>query len=435
MRYHFQMNSITRRRFIKTAAASGAALSTINLLQAQPGGLNTSKVKVGLIGCGGRGTGALKNFIEAAKILSIEVEVVALADAFKDQVENAVKKLELTGVPTHHGFDAYHKVVESDAEVVLMATPPNFRPLHLEACVKAGKHTFIEKPVAVDPPGARKVIEIGELARQKGLTIVAGTQRRHEQKYLEMIARIREGAIGEVVGGAIYWNMGTLWYYQRTQEMSNADFLARNWLNFTEMSGDHIVEQHVHQLDVANWIMGRPPRAFIGYGGCARREVAGGNQFDFFSVDMDYGDGVHIHSQCRQIAGCYNRVGETFRGTAGYTDGTKVTGKEVTIKPVVTDHNAGMVQEHVTLLRSMRGKDTPFNASREVAEATLCAIGGRIAAYTGKLVRWIDLTEREESEFYGMTLTPAALDFEKGDVPMPDENPALPGEEKMWKAR
>ncbi len=429
------MKNITRRRFIKAAAVSGAALSTVNILKAQPGGLNASKVKVGLIGCGERGIGALKNFIEAAKILGIEVEVVALADAFKDQVDSAVQTLQIGNVATYHGFTAYRKVAESSAEVVLTATPPNFRPVHLEACIQAGKHCFIEKPVAVDPPGARKVIALGELAKQKGLTIVAGTQRRHEKKYREMIARIRAGAIGEVLGGAIYWNMGTLWYVERKEGMSNADYLARNWLNFTEMSGDHIVEQHVHQLDVANWIMGRPPRAFVGYGGCARREVAGGNQFDFFSVDMDYGEGIHIHSQCRQIAGCYDRVGETFRGAEGYVDGTKVTGKEVAIDPIPSDHNAGMVQEHIDLLRSMRGKGEPFNASREVAEATLCAIGGRIAAYTGKLVRWVDLMEREESEFYGMTLAPAAIDFEKGDVSMPNLKPSLPGEEKNWKAR
>jgi myo-inositol 2-dehydrogenase/D-chiro-inositol 1-dehydrogenase len=429
------MKHINRRKFIKTAAASGAAISTFGILQAQSGGLNTGKIKVGLIGCGGRGTGALKNFQEAAKLLGIEVEVVGLADAFQDKVEGAKKKLSLSSAPGHHGFDAYQKVAASDAEVILMATPPNFRPLHLEACVSAGKHTFIEKPVAVDPPGVRKVIELGEVAKQKGLAIVAGTQRRHQQNYQEMIAKVRAGAVGEIVGGAIYWNMGTLWFVDRPKEMGDAEFLARNWLNFTELSGDHIVEQHVHQLDVANWIMQRPPSAFIGYGGCARREIAGGNQFDFFSVDLDYGDGIHIHSQCRQIAGCYNRVGETFRGAEGHIDGTKVKGKEVTIEPIKTEHNAGMIQEHITLLRSIRGKGEPFNAAKDVAEATLCAVGGRMAAYTGKLIRWVDLMERKESEFYGMTLAPSPVDFEKGNVEMPSLTPALPGKEQNWKAR
>ncbi len=428
------MQNISRRDFVKTAAATTAALSTYNLLRANtPEAVNTSKIKVGLIGCGGRGRGALKNFHEAAELLGIEVEVVAVADAFADRVTRAVDQFELDAALGHTGFTAYHKVVESDAEVVLMATPPNFRPVHFAACVEAGKHCFVEKPIAVDPTGVRVFIKAGELASQKGLSVIAGTQRRHQQNYWEMIARLEAGAVGEIVGGTIYWNMGTLWTYKRTPEMSNADFLARNWLNFTEMSGDHIVEQHVHQLDIANWVMGRPPKAFIGYGGCARREIAGGNQFDFFSVNMDYGDGIHIHSQCRQIAGCYDRVGESFRGTEGHIEGTKVIGKEVAIEPVSVDHKAGMIQEHVDLLRSIRGKGEPANSANDVAEATMCAIGGRIAAYTGKLVRWSDLTENTESEIYNLALAPSALSFEQGDVEMPDETPVLPGVEKEWK--
>ena len=427
---------MTRRNFVKAAAATGAAISTFHVLGAQSAGaINTSKVKVGLIGCGGRGTGALKNFQEAAKLLGIEVEVAAVADTFEDKSAGAMKNFGLDASKVHHGFDAYQKVANSDAEVVLMATPPNFRPVHFDACIQAGKHCFIEKPVAVDPVGARQVIATGEVARQKGLTVIAGTQRRHQKNYLEMIAKVKSGAIGQVVGGAVSWNTGTLWTVNRTDGMSNAEFLARNWLNFTELSGDHIVEQHVHQLDVTNWIMGRTPDAFVGFGGCARREIAGGNQFDFFSVDMDYGEGIRIHSQCRQIAGTYRRVGETFRGTEGYTEGVKVNGKEVSIDPVTVDHSSGMVQEHVDLLRSMRGKGEPLNRSREVADATMCAIGGRIAAYTGKLVRWVDLMEREDSEFYNLTLTPSALDFEKDEVAMPDELPAIPGEEKSWKVR
>ncbi len=430
------MEPVTRRDFVKTAALTTAALSSFNILGAQgAAGLNTSKIKIGLIGCGGRGNGALNNFKEAAQLLCIEVEVVAIADAFKDQVARVAKEHGLDVSKAHYGFDAYQKVANSDAEVVIMATPPNFRPVHFEACVKAGKHCFIEKPVAVDAPGARKVIEVGELAKQKGLTVIAGTQRRHQQNYLNMVAKVQAGAIGEIVGGAISWNMGTLWKVSRTPGMSNAEFLARNWLNFTEMSGDHICEQHVHQFDVTNWVMGRPPKAFIGFGGCARREIAGGNQFDFFSVDMDYGNGIHIHSQCRQIAGCYNRIGESFRGTEGYTNGVKVSGKDVSVAPIQVEHSSGVIQEHVDLLKSIRGQGEPLNRSREVADATMCAIGGRIAAYTGKLVRWVDLTENTKSPFYDFALAPAALDFEKGEVEMPNELPAVPGVEKDWKER
>jgi len=428
------MQNITRRNFVKTAAVTGAALPAFNILGAQSlNGLNARKIKVGLIGCGGRGKGALKNFMDAAGLLGIPVEVVAVADAFQDRVDGAVRQFQVDPALAHVGFDAYHKVAASDAEIVLMATPPSFRPVHFRACVEAGKNCFIEKPVAVDPAGVRSIIETGELAAKKGLCVVAGTQRRHQKDYLEMIAQVEAGAIGPVVGGAIYWNMGVLWKAIRKPGMDNREFLARNWLNFTELSGDHIVEQHVHQMDVMNWVMGRPPKALIGYGGCARREAAGGNQFDFFNVDLDFGDGIHIHSQCRQIADCYNRVGETFRGTEGYTNGPRVFGKEVAIQPVKVDHSAGMVQEHVDLLRAIRGKDGPSNGSREVAEATLCAIGGRISAYTGKLIRWSDLTTNTESEFYNLTLAPAAIDFERGDVAMPEMAPALPGSEKDWK--
>ena len=235
------MNNFTRRDFVKAAALSAAAVSTFNILGAQTaGGINTSKIKVGLIGCGGRGTGALNNFKEAAQLLGIEVEVVAVADAFEDKVNGAVKKFGLSVEQGHFGFTAYQIVANSDAEVVIMATPPNFRPVHFEACVEAGKHCFIEKPVAVDPVGARKVIEVGELAKSKGLTVVAGTQRRHQKNYLDMVSKVKADAIGQIVGGVISWDMGVLWKVSRKPGMSNAEFLARNWLNFTEMSGDHI---------------------------------------------------------------------------------------------------------------------------------------------------------------------------------------------------
>jgi predicted dehydrogenase len=420
------MNQFTRRDFVKAAAVSAAAVSTFNILGAQTvNGIGTQKAKVGLIGCGGRGLGALGQFIEACKILGIEVEVVAMADAFQDRVNNGLNRFKVDAAKGHAGYEAYRKVTQSDAEFVIMATPPNFRPQHLEACVEAGKHCFVEKPVAVDPVGARKVIELGELAKTKGLTIVAGTQRRYDAKYQTAKAKIDAGAIGEIVGGVISWNGQVPWISSRKSGQSDAHYMTRNWLNFTELSGDHIVEQHVHQLDVANWFIGRTPVSFNGMGGRARRET--GNQFDFFSVDIDYGDGVHIHSQCRQIAGCYNRVGETFRGTQGQTLGTKVKGKDVSV-PKIKLEAASMIQEHVELIKSVRGSGTPLNCAQAVAEATLCAIGGRISAYTGQLVRWVDLVSNEKSPFYAMQLSPSALDFERGSVVLPPEVPPVPGE-------
>jgi predicted dehydrogenase len=209
--------------------------------------------------------------------------------------------------------------------------------------------------------------------------------------------------------------------------------MTRNWLNFTELSGDHIVEQHVHQYDVANWFLGRPPVSFLGFGGRARRET--GNQFDFFSVDLDYGDGIHIHSQCRQIPGCYNRVGENFRGTEGEIIGKKLKGKDVSIPPIQLESATSMIQEHVELIKGARGKGEPLNCAKAVAESTLCAIGGRISAYTGQLVRWIDLTVNEKSPFYSLDLTPNPLDFERGIIVKPDEVSPIPGEEREYRIR
>ncbi|MGJ8650263.1 MAG: Gfo/Idh/MocA family protein [Opitutaceae bacterium] len=428
------MNTVSRRDFVKAAAISTAAFSTFNILGAQSvGGLTGGKLKLGLIGCGGRGTGAVAQFMEACKLLGLEAELVAVADVFEDRVANVVKRYGIAASQGHHGYEAYRKVTESDAEFVIMATPPNFRPVHLEACVAAGKHSFIEKPVAVDPVGARKVIELGELAKAKGLTIVAGTQRRYEKSYLETKAKIDAGAVGQILGGVISWNGRVPWISSRQDGQSAAHYMTRNWLNFTELSGDHIVEQHVHQLDVANWFVGRPPVSFVGMGGRARRET--GNQFDFFSVDLDYGDGVHIHSQCRQLAGAYSRVGEQFRGADGQIIGTKVSGKDVSIDAIKVESNKGQVQEHVAFIKSARGKGDPLNCAEQVAHATLTAIGGRISAYTGQLVRWVDLTVNTKSPFYSMQLSPSALDFERGSVILPEEVAPIPGEATKFRDR
>ncbi|CAA6689933.1 MULTISPECIES: Gfo/Idh/MocA family protein [unclassified Lentimonas] len=428
------MNNFTRRDFVKAAAVSAAAVSTFNILGAQTvNGVGTQKIKVGLIGCGGRGKGALGQFIQACKILGIDVEVVAVADAFPDRVDGALSKFKLDASKGHSGFEAYRKVTESDAEFVIMATPPNFRPQHLEACVEAGKHSFIEKPVAVDPVGARKVMALGEVAKAKGLTIVAGTQRRYDASYQKTKAKIEAGAIGEVVGGVISWNGQVPWISSRKPDQSDAHYMTRNWLNFTELSGDHIVEQHVHQLDVANWYIGRTPVSFIGMGGRARRET--GNQFDFFSVDIDYGDGVHISSQCRQIAGCYNRISESFRGTEGQIIGSKVKGNAVSVADIKLESGVSQIQEHVELIKSARGSGTPLNCAQTVAESTLCAIGGRISAYTGQLVRWVDLVANQKSPYYAMQLAPSPIDFERGTVVMPAEVPAIPGKEVKFRNR
>jgi predicted dehydrogenase len=416
--------TMNRRSFLGNTTLVGAGLAASSVFAAPPAG-GAKKVKVALIGCGGRGNGALANFLDACKLLGIEAEVVATGDAFKAKAENAGKKYGLAEGRCFSGYDAYQKVVATDCDYVLMATPPAFRPLHLAAAVEAGKHCFIEKPVAVDPIGARSIIASSAKAAAKGLGVVAGTQRRHQANYLRNKALIDAGAIGKIKGGVVQWNGTVPWTKRREENESDASYITRNWVNFNELSGDHIVEQHVHNLDVAVWFLGRLPIAAIGFGGRARRET--GNMFDFFSVDYDFGEDVHIHSQCRQLAGTYQHVGEMFTGTEGSCyGGGKLSGKEVTVPEIKLESDNSMVQEHVDLIRSVKaGK--PLNEAKSIAESTLVAIMGRISAYTGQLVRWADLVTNEQSPFYNLACTPAAIDFEKGPIKLPAEVPPVPG--------
>lgn len=418
--------SVSRRGFMKTSAAAGVALQMAAVWAQDPG---RRRLKVGLVGAGGRGKGAAGDCMEAAKTLGIDLQIVAVADAVEERAKGAAKQF---GVPPERcfwGFDAYHKVMETEAEVVILATSPNFRPLHLEAAIEAGKNVFMEKPVAVDPPGIRRVIAAGEKAKAKGLSIVAGTQRRHQAGYLANQFLASQGAIGKIVAGSVSWCGGKLWYQTRKPGEADALYMVRNWVSFTEMSGDHIVEQHVHNLDVANWYIGRPPVSAVGFGGRARRQT--GDQFDFFSIDFDYDDNVHIHSMCRQVDKCYNAVREFFVGTEGNMWGagkvTSTNGKQIAV-PEYKVHDNPYVEEHVALLRGvLEGK--PVNEAQGVAEATLAAIMGRIAAYTGDLVKWSDLMTKTDSALYNLTLTPTAEDFEKGDVVAPkDDVVAVPGQ-------
>lgn len=424
-----KVDGISRRTFTKGSIAAGTIISNFSILNsAQAQG---KEFKVALIGCGGRGTGALANHLDAAEHLGIKIKVVATADAFQEKANNTGKKYNTPEDKCFGGYDAYKKIMETDAEIVIIATPPAFRPLHTEAAVKAGKHLFIEKPVAIDPPGARRIIAAGEEAKKKGLAIVAGTQRRHQAAYLKNACAIKEGAIGQIVGGTIHWCGGALWYKERNAGEDDASYMTRNWTSFAEMSGDHIVEQHVHNIDVANWFIGRLPKAALGFGERARRKT--GDQFDFFSIDFDYGDGCNIHSMCRQINGCYNRVSEFFVGTEGVTAGSggmkPFSGKEVKT-PDFEEHKGPYCQEHIDLLKSIVA-GTPLNEAENVGTSTMCALMGRTAAYTGKLVRWVDLMENKDSEFYNLTLSPTAEDFEKGTVKAPqDEVAPKPGKDK-----
>lgn len=424
---------VSRRTFIHGSAAVAALGAAPSWLASTAHAQGSDTLKIGLVGCGGRGRGAMGNAIDAAAKSGLAVKCVAAADYTQSRLEKAGELFDVPAEARFAGPTGYQSVMQSDADLVILATPPLFRPTHFAAAVEAGKHVFIEKPVAVDPPGCRQVISIGELAQKKGLSVVAGTQRRHSAGFQKHVAAIHAGSIGQIVAGNIYWCMGQLWYKTREPGDSDADYLVRNWTSFTEMSGDHLVEQHVHQIDVANWILGRPPQAAVGMGGRLRRVT--GNQFDSFAVEFDYGQGCTVNSLCRQINGCWNRVDALFTGTEGRMWGRRRIARYDKAPIALPDVPAGdpadkvspYVQEHVALQASIHA-GAGVNEARSVAESTLSAIMGRIAAYTGKQVSWDDVMNDPSSDWYGLQVAVSAEDFETGKVVAPAEDvAALPG--------
>jgi myo-inositol 2-dehydrogenase / D-chiro-inositol 1-dehydrogenase len=411
-------DAATRRSFLKTGAAVvGGTLSAPTIPGAWAAG--SDEIRVGLVGCGGRGRGAAKDALQSSQ----GVRLVALGDAFPDRLAETRENLKTLGdaavVPEERcfvGLDAYQKVLASDANYIILATPPAFRPEHLRAAVAANKHIFAEKPVAVDGAGIRAVLEVYEQAKAKGLGIGVGTQRRHQNGYLETLKRVKDGAIGEVVGARCYWNQGGLWNKGRKDEWSDLEWQMRNWLYFTWLSGDHIVEQHVHNIDVINWTLGAHPVSALGLGGRqVRTSPAYGHIFDHFAIDFEYASGLHLMSQCRQIEGCDKQILEGLQGTKGsaeLNDGAKrwrIAGPNAWKFEGVA--NAPYRQEHTDLIASIRaGK--PYNELKDIAESTLTAIMGRMSAYTGKLVTWEEALGSTDS------LVPQQLAF--GPMPMPE---------------
>jgi predicted dehydrogenase len=413
-------NGVTRRDFVRTATVASIAAAFPGSFPVFAQG--SDAIRVGVIGCGGRGTGAAIDCLRAAA----GVEVVALGDLVPDRVESALARLtkefpDRVKVPADRrfaGFDNYQKVCAlPDVNLIVTAAPPGFRPIHLKAAVEAGKHVFMEKPVAVDPVGVRSVIASSDLAKQKNLAIVAGTQRRHQQRYVEMLKRIQDGQIGEVVAAQCYWNQGDLWVKERTAGMSEMEWQCRNWLYFSWLSGDHIVEQHVHNIDVVNWAMGMMPKNVMGMGGRQVRTAPQfGNIFDHFAVEYEFPNGVRAASYCRQTKGAADKVEERIVGTRGvaWSNG-KITGE----KPweFQGKETNPYVQEHIDLIASIRA-GTPLNEGRQIAESTMCAIIGRMSAYTGRAISWEWAMNSSK-----LDLSPAKYAFGPNPVPPP----ATPG--------
>ncbi|MBL8722643.1 MAG: Gfo/Idh/MocA family oxidoreductase [Planctomycetes bacterium] len=387
----------TRRSFLyqAAAAATAARLSAavdLGRLQGQDG----QELRVGLIGCGGRGSGAISQALSTKG----KPRLVAVADMFVDRLEGCLDalgenaafkgRLEVPKERRFVGPDAFQGVMQSNCDVVVIATPPHFRPMHFEAAIAAKKHVFFEKPVAVDSPGVRKVLAATAKAQELGLAVVSGLQRHHQNGYLAIMEQIHGGALGKLLFARCSWNQGSLWHAARQPQWSDMEWQLRNWLYFTWLSGDHIVEQHVHNLDVVNWALQAHPVRARGMGGRqVRTDPKFGHIFDHHSVQYQYESGAWCFSECRQIDGCLNDVSEHVYGTLGeaHMDGGRwrITGEN---EWQWTGKNNDPYQtEHDDFFASIRdGK--PLNEGRMVAESTLTAIMGRMATYTGKEIGW-----------------------------------------------
>jgi len=437
------MNDLTRRDFVRSGAAAiavGAASAasaasvrgftapSTSAQEATAGAGGRDELRLGVIGCGGRGRGAAINALEADPA----VRVVAIADLFPDRLESARRDLAQYGgaraeVPAERafdGFDGYQRLLELDLDVVALATPPGFRPGHFEAVIEAGRHAFIEKPVAVCPAGARQMLAAARRADELKLCVVAGTQRRHERSYLEAMERLRGGVIGTPVAARCFWNMGGLWCVKPEAGRSDVENQLRNWLYHTWLSGDHIVEQHVHNIDVVNWAFDAfPTRACAVGGRQARTGAEYGHIFDHFGVDYEYPDGRFALSMARQQEGTTGRVEELIYGSDGAmrmaSGFAEVTGRRAWRFEGANENP--YVAEWKSLIAAIRA-GTPLNEAATVTKSTLTAIMGRIAAYTGTDITW------DEVLAHPLDLRPPAdLAFSaraQHPVPIPGRAPA-----------
>jgi len=391
----------SRRDFLKTstvAVVGGGLIGGLGLARsAHAAGDDT--IKIGLIGCGGRGSGAVKDAMRTQH----NIKLVAMGDAFQNRLDGSLGEIynELKGqgksdrldVPKERqfvGFDAYKNVLAAGVDLVILATPPGFRPIHFAAAVEAGKHVFMEKPVAVDAPGVRAVLAAAGVAKQKGLGVGVGLQRRHEAKYLETIKRLQDGAIGDILYTRVYWNGAGVWVNPRKEGETDMQYQMRNWYYFNWLCGDHIVEQHIHNLDVVNWLKNAYPVRAEGMGG---RQVRTGKEYgeiyDHHAVEFEYADGSRMFSYCRHIPNCWESVSEHAHGSKGTSD---ISDARIEIAGgdrwrFRGDSPNPYVVEHHDLLSSIRS-GSPINEGKYGALSSMTSIFGRMATYSGKMLTW-----------------------------------------------
>ena len=437
------MKELNRREFVKTAgAAAGSLILAPSMLSAKAHIGGDDAIRVGLVGCGGRGTGAAVQALLSGQ----NVHLVAMADAFRDQVDSSYQRIQeemennelpagRLNVPEEHkfsGFEGYQKVIPL-CDVVILATPPGFRPIHFEAAVKAGKHIFMEKPVAVDAPGIRRVLKAAEEAKAKKLNVVVGLQRHYEKVYLRWMEMLHAGAIGDIVTAHVYWNSSGVWVRPRQEGQTEMEYQMRNWYYFNWLCGDHINEQHIHNLDVGNWAMQAYPVKAHGMGGrLVRTGKDHGEIFDHHSVEYEYADGSRMFSQCRHMKDTYYQVTESFQGTNGSAPKPGVIqtpgGYKLLDYDARKDPNPYQV-EHELIFDAIAKGEFRYADAENAAKSTLTAIMGRMATYSGQLIEWDAALNSELSlmpERFAWDAEPPVLPNEEGFYPV-----AVPGETKV----
>lgn len=453
-------NKLSRRSFLKASALAGTVgvmgggastglLSscssnnqTDNKPLREPGSyyipdlpdmaIDGKELRAGVIGCGGRGSGAAFDFLNSAN----GVTIVALGDVFDEKVNALAGRLKQEkgiDIPTNKrfvGLDAYKQVVDSDVDVVIDCTPSFFRPSHFEYIVKHNKHSFIEKPLFVDSVGYRKVMATAKQAEAKKLTVITGTIRHHQRSYLASYQKIMDGAIGEITGGAVYYNGGAQWTRQRQPGWTDFEYMVKDWLNWRWLSGDMIIEQHIHSLDAFVWLSGLKPVSALSFGSRHRRQS--GDCYDNFSTDFTMENGIHFHSMCRQIDGCTNNVSNYIQGTKGSWIGIGAVGGEVMIKDLAgnvvwqfdeqkekAEHKQTnpFVLEHVNLVNCIR-KNTPIEEASQAAVSNMAALMGRESAYSGLIKTWDDIAS-SSLDYTPADLNMGAMDMSSFVVPVP----------------
>ena len=402
-----QMETTSRRSFMKTSStltAAGAVASSLSIANSAHA-FGSDIIKIGLVGCGGRGSGAAQQAMDTGN-----VHLTAMGDIFENRLYNSHKQMQgkkykdscKAGDDTLYlGFDAYKSVIDSDIDLVILATPPGFRPLHFEYAVNAGKHVFMEKPIAADAPGVRRILEANKIAKEKNLAVQVGLQRHHQTGYRAIIEKCQDGAIGDIVLARAYWNSDGVWVKNREPEQSELEYQMFNWYYFNYLSGDHITEQHIHNIDVINWLMDGHPVKAQGQGGRQVRTYADtGEIFDHHFVEFTYGNpqATTMLSQCRHIPGCWKSVSEFAHGTKGWADisGGKIYDNAGSVVWEAPKNENGWANEHVDLFAAIRAGERP-NEAEYGAHSTMTSIMGRMATYSGAPLTWDECLNSEIS--------------------------------------